>query len=636
MSKRKRGHESGEDEMSDGQPKLRKHRMTNWYSPVVLITTAIRVLISTVFGEFADRREAIAASNAIRPQPFDAGFNYSGTTADFWFDYLADTGDGWSSTYAMARLVSGDGIEIAGEELPRGKFLVLGGDEVYPFASREDYDEKFLAPFDAAYKTGGTEKWPQRAYDLFALPGNHDWYDGLSAFFGLFCRRRIKPDNAIGFDRKGRVVAGRDTKQTRSYFVAKLPGDWWIWGTDSQLEGYIDQPQIDFFIHAARYWMKPASKLILCVDGPHWVYADPKKPEPKFENFSYLERLAGSATDEDGKPMGHALKLVLTGDSHHYSRYTEEGRQYVTCGGGGAFLHPTHHLKAVNSFQWRFPPPGQEPDRKKQEKSYKRTFTLATKSDGTEALFPSRAQSKRLSFKNFGFAALHPSFTLTLFGAYAIFHWLLDFNAHVSGRGSLPVALRTGDIWSSMLAYWSLAVVSPAAILLVSAGLAAYIYAADKRESQGWWVRVGIGSAHALAQAAVVTVTTCIFIGWVFPWAVGVGHSLSPLDAILSRASPLAAAIEIGLAAAIAALLSATTYGIYLLIMLNGFRLHWNEGFSSFAYEGFKCMLRMKIGPTGELTIYPIGLENVPADRSDPPKDPSLDPVLIEGPIVIR
>ena len=53
----------------------RKLAMTNWYNPVVLVATAIRVAISTVFGQLADRREAIAASNAIEPQPFDDSFD---------------------------------------------------------------------------------------------------------------------------------------------------------------------------------------------------------------------------------------------------------------------------------------------------------------------------------------------------------------------------------------------------------------------------------------------------------------------------------------------------------------------------------------------------------------------------------
>ena len=66
--------------------------------------------------------------------------------------------------------------------------LVFGGDEVYPTASKEDYEAKLRAPFDDAnLREAATRKWNDRF--VFALPGNHDWYDGLSAFTHLFCNR---------------------------------------------------------------------------------------------------------------------------------------------------------------------------------------------------------------------------------------------------------------------------------------------------------------------------------------------------------------------------------------------------------------------------------------------------------------
>ena len=322
----------------------KKRVMTNWYSPLVLVPTAVRVAISTVFGELADRRETIAATNAIVPQPFDKSFDYSAGDADFWFDFLADTGDGWNSTYAMARLVSDDEIRPNNSEtgLPRGKILFLGGDEVYPTPSRVEYGDRFLAPFEEAYQpTGQPAKWTSGDLHLFAVPGNHDWYDGLTSFFGIFCRRRVKPAAGIGFDRNGRTVAGRATHQTRSYFAVKLPGNWWLWASDSQLEDYIDEPQIDYFRHAARHWMDKGSKLILCVPVPSWAYVDTKDPRPAFATFSYLERIASAETDDQNQPMNHQLKLVLTGDSHHYSRYIEKDpagdRHYITCGGAARF-----------------------------------------------------------------------------------------------------------------------------------------------------------------------------------------------------------------------------------------------------------------------------------------------------------
>src|SRR5262249_49095264 len=137
--------------------------------------------------------------------------------------------------------------------LTRGRILVLGGDQVYPTASRDAYRARLLEPFETAYRTL-VEKWSAAdAPDLYAVPGNHDWYDGLRAFLGVFCRRRLAGDWVT--QREGRLIGGRATQQTRSYFAIKLPGTWWLCGLDIQLEGYIDQPQVDFFTHVAQHWM---------------------------------------------------------------------------------------------------------------------------------------------------------------------------------------------------------------------------------------------------------------------------------------------------------------------------------------------------------------------------------------------
>jgi hypothetical protein len=166
---------------------------------------------------------------------------------------------------------------------------------------------------------------------------------------GLFCRRRSAGEFAAA--REGRWIGGRATQQTRSYFALKLPHNWWLWGVDCQIKGYVDQPQIDFFDHVAKKWMQPKSRLILCTGMPNWQYVDVSNPGKQFRTFSYLERIAGNAN------RGHRLRLVLSGDSHHYSRYVEGNLNYITAGGGGAFLHPTHYL-TDKIFEWSYPPPG--------------------------------------------------------------------------------------------------------------------------------------------------------------------------------------------------------------------------------------------------------------------------------------
>ena len=562
--------------------------MSSWYNPAMLARTGIRVAISTVFGQFADRREALAAANAVEPQPFDPAFDYSGKADEdgFWFDFIADTGDGWNATYAMARLLSQDVIELD-RKLPRGRLLVMGGDQVYPTASREEYGRRLLDPFGKAHELH-RGSWPETRPDLYAVPGNHDWYDGLNSFFGLFCRRRIK--GPLAQARPGRVIAGRQTQQSRSYFAIELPGNWWIWGTDSQLKGYIDQPQIDYFLHAATVWMKEGSKLILCVGEPSWVHADPKHPEKEFNSFSYLEWLA----EKVGR--GHRLRVVLTGDSHHYARYTEDDRHYIICGGGGAFLHPTHQLHD-KEFGWPHPRPGRKA-------SGSRFFKLV-------ARYPSSSTSFMLAFRNLFFPLLNPMFTFFHFLGYGLFNWLLDINARMTGT-TLKAALSVQTVEQAAAAYCGLLFISPWPTVLMAIAYAGYRYLAPVRNG---WGRSAAGFVHWALQTSGALAATWLVI----------------------RCLALPGAMPVILGAAAAALASSALFGVYLLTSLNLFGAHYNEAFSSLRIAGYKSMLRMRIRPDGDLELQPIGLRKVPFEWPwGRLRNRALRPHAIEKSLVIR
>src|SRR4029453_4549246 len=133
-----------------------------------------------------------------------------------WFDHVADLGDGFDPTYTVGRLIAADaaagggpsGAEDPPVRLPRGRLLVLGGDQVYPTASSAGYEDRLKGPYRAALPAGAADPPPV----LVALPGNHDWYDGLTAFLRLFAQRR--------------PLGGWRTGQTRSYFVVHLPPGW--------------------------------------------------------------------------------------------------------------------------------------------------------------------------------------------------------------------------------------------------------------------------------------------------------------------------------------------------------------------------------------------------------------------------
>lgn len=56
---------------------------------------------------------------------------------DFWFDFMADTGDGGNPSYAVARLLAQPLIRVRSSDsvftLPRADLLLIGGDLAYAF-----------------------------------------------------------------------------------------------------------------------------------------------------------------------------------------------------------------------------------------------------------------------------------------------------------------------------------------------------------------------------------------------------------------------------------------------------------------------------------------------------------------------
>ena len=152
-----------------------------WLSPVLLSGTAVRVVLADLFGAYLDKRElqdALPSRILREAQGFAGELNDEEWPdgGELWLDYAADTGDGFNATYSVAYLLAQPSLSVDGHELPRGEVLVLGGDQVYPTASGQQYEDRFKGPFRAALPEPPVEGPQPRMY---AVPGNHDWYDGL-------------------------------------------------------------------------------------------------------------------------------------------------------------------------------------------------------------------------------------------------------------------------------------------------------------------------------------------------------------------------------------------------------------------------------------------------------------------------
>ncbi len=301
-----------------------KPRMTDWLAPSQLISTGLKTLRSTELGGMIDARRIAALESGNQGVVFD----YSGQE-NFSFDYMADTGDGWDSTYTMAYLLSSAAITPEGshDALPRPNVLILGGDEVYPVASKMQYAKRLIWPFNQAARNLGLEK--QDLSQVFLIPGNHDWYDSLASFTRRFC--------------SGRRFGIFRTSQRRTYFALRLPHNWEIWAADVQLHEDLDVPQMRFFRDQAAQ-LTNESRVILCLPEPEWTYGQQKPREDRFTTIDWFQNRIHERNAR--------VPLMLAGDVHNYQRYEGASstnppyRQVkLVAGGGGAFLHPTHRFK---------------------------------------------------------------------------------------------------------------------------------------------------------------------------------------------------------------------------------------------------------------------------------------------------
>jgi hypothetical protein len=412
-------------------------RPVPWLAPFLLLSTGLRALLAVLFGAYLDKREL---QNSLKPDVH----SQLGTGGELWLDYVADLGDGFHSTYTIAYLLAQPSLEIGDQHLPRGRVLVMGGDQVYPTASASAYEDRCKGPYAAALPNPQPGVPPPT---LYAVPGNHDWYDGLTAFLRLFVR--VRSDN----------IGAWRIEQSRSYFVVELPQRWWLFAIDEQSGAYLDDPQLIYFQDAAKRLL-PGDKVILAAAQPTWVKAA-TKPEA-YDTIDYFVRTIIA-------PTGARVPLMLSGDLHHYARYAGERRQLITCGGGGAYLSATHRLPERITV-----PPKDAITRKK---SPSQPYELAGR-------YPSEATSRRLSWAVFGRLPFRNPGFVTMLG---LIHTLLML-------AIVGAATRTDEVVRRLFS-----VPLGIMVLVVLAGAVLFAQppsASTKRHMRHWLLGLGHGFAH--------------------------------------------------------------------------------------------------------------------------------------------
>ena len=251
---------------------------------------------------------------------------------DFSFIVIGDPGEGDASQYSLVNRY----LDIGRRD--DVKFLVIASDVIYPAGAMEDYEQNFYLPFKGFTKP------------IYAIPGNHDWFDALEGFNANFLEpdaaraaltARVNADFRLTSTNKDRIdrllnraarlreLYGIRIALQRGPFFEIQTRDFALIAIDTGIRRTIDDRQ--------RVWLDRAldrarGKFTMVIPG-HPKYAagvDTSLGDPSFAGiYASLER-AG-------------VDVLMAGDTHDFEYYVDSNVDhrpihYFVNGGGGAYL----------------------------------------------------------------------------------------------------------------------------------------------------------------------------------------------------------------------------------------------------------------------------------------------------------
>nr|WP_239028980.1 metallophosphoesterase [Pseudonocardia acidicola] len=260
---------------------------------------------------------------------------------------LGDPGEGDASQYAVVPVLQ----HVAADT----DLAVLCSDLIYPAGGIGAYADRFYRPY-ADYPG-----------PIYGLPGNHDWYDGLTGFMTTFCD--VPPDAGAPTVRGPGSALQRTLRRLAwrrppTATVAEVADMRWYRDAESQqavqpgpycaidagpvrlvlidtgITGRIDREQGEWLRAVSAPSDKPK---ILLTGTPIYSYG----------TLGRCPIGGGGDVNEIVTEPAHNYVAAIGGDDHNYQRYPvhlRDGRviQYIVSGGGGAYLSATHQIPDVD------------------------------------------------------------------------------------------------------------------------------------------------------------------------------------------------------------------------------------------------------------------------------------------------
>ncbi|MDX6687342.1 MAG: hypothetical protein QOF86_3470 [Baekduia sp.] len=255
-----------------------------------------------------------------------------------------DTGEGDASQYAVVPGLLAQADDVAA--------MVICSDVIYPTGDTGDYRDRFYRPYR------------DLPAPILALPGNHDWYDGLHGFMDHLCELQAPaalppaPGRRAWLGRRlwrtspgatpEELAAMRKLRDRPGQTLAPpQPAPYWALDAgpvrfvaiDTGIAGGLDAEQGDWLRRVSRAGDRPK---VLLTGKP--IYVNGERHPCAIEG-------GGTVDDVVCDPAANYV-AAIGGDIHNYQRYpvtVAGGRcvQHIVAGGGGAFMHATHQIPRI-------------------------------------------------------------------------------------------------------------------------------------------------------------------------------------------------------------------------------------------------------------------------------------------------
>ena len=263
---------------------------------------------------------------------------------DFSFLVVGDPGEGDASQFSLISRY----LELGRRD--DVKFLVISSDVIYPAGSIDDYESNFYLPFQGFAKP------------VYAIPGNHDWYDALEGFnanllepkaaraaidarvvadYGLTGSNTRRIDKLMANAARLRQLYGVNGGMQRAAFFELQTEDFALLAIDTGILRTVDDRQ---WAWIERALARSRGKFIMAIVGhPRFagghdfpLFAEGHDVSEFSGNFAALYRLLAA----------HNVTIAMAGDTHDFEYYKENTAgdggarvmHHFVNGGGGAYL----------------------------------------------------------------------------------------------------------------------------------------------------------------------------------------------------------------------------------------------------------------------------------------------------------